>query len=155
MVANTMTYKGYSGSVEPSIEDECLHGRVLLLDDMITYEGTTVPEIVESFHAAVDRYIDYCARTGRNPNKAYSGVFQTRIDPELHREAARAAAKRNIKLNEFVSQAICSAVNSDGPTKVEHVHQVNLTVSGVANQETLMATAGVGSTWKPVNATLQ
>lgn len=151
MTTSNLSYKGYTGSIEASIEDECLHGRVLLIDDLITYEGATVKEMVESFRAVVDRYIDYCSRTGKQANKAYSGVFQTRIDPSLHKAAVLAAAKRKIKLNEFVSQAICAAVNSDGPTKVEHVHQVNVSVTGL-NQELVVATTGAAPLWNSTHA---
>jgi len=151
MSASNLTYKGYTGSIEASIEDECLHGHVLLVDDLITYEGATVSEITQSFQAAVDRYLEYCERTGKPANKAYSGVFQVRIDPSWHKAAVLAAAKRKIKLNEYVSQAICAAINSDGPTKIEHVHQVNVSVTGM-NQELIVATTGAAPSWNKTNA---
>ena len=71
----TMTYKGFTGSGQMSLEDDCLTGRVLFIDDIISYEGATVAELVENFRAAVDHYLDYCKRTGKPANKPSSGAF--------------------------------------------------------------------------------
>jgi predicted HicB family RNase H-like nuclease len=56
----TLSHKGYTGSVEVSIEDCCLHGKILFIEDIITYEGNAVEEIKSSFIEAVDRYLSYC-----------------------------------------------------------------------------------------------
>lgn len=148
MAADNLTHKGYTGSVEPSIEDECLHGRVLFIEDMVTYEGKTIPELIQSFKDAVDRYLAYCERTGKEACKVYSGTFNVRIGPDLHKKAVHAAAKHGIKLNEFVVQAVSAAVNQDGPTKIEPFHQINLTIAGVTNPETRVATAGIAPIWE-------
>jgi predicted HicB family RNase H-like nuclease len=47
----TFLYKGYTGSIEVSVEDSCLHGEILFIDDIITYEGTGVDELQVSFNA--------------------------------------------------------------------------------------------------------
>ena len=42
-----LNYKGYTGSVEFSQEDNCLYGKVLgMKKDCISYEGETVSELV-------------------------------------------------------------------------------------------------------------
>jgi predicted HicB family RNase H-like nuclease len=89
-----------------SLEDDCLIGRVLFIDDIITYEGATVGELMENFRAAVDHYLDYCKRTGKPANKPYSGTFNVRIGPQLHREAVIAANAASVNLNDFVTTAI-------------------------------------------------
>ncbi len=33
------TYKGYQGSVETSIEDGVFHGKILFINDLVTYEA--------------------------------------------------------------------------------------------------------------------
>lgn len=53
MSKDLMMHKGFTGSMEASIEDECLHGRILFIDDIVTYEGETVAELKDSFVAAV------------------------------------------------------------------------------------------------------
>ena len=101
-----LIHKGFTGSGEMSLEDDCLIGRVLFIDDIVTYEGATVAELVENFRVAVDHYLDHCKRTGKPANKPYSGTFNVRIGPQLHREAVIAANAAGINLNEFVMTAI-------------------------------------------------
>ena len=57
---NKLSHKGYTGSIEVSIEDNCLHGRILFIEDIVTYEGETVDDLATSFKDAVDRYVTYC-----------------------------------------------------------------------------------------------
>ena len=53
-----MKYKGYTGSVEYSPEDECLFGQVQgLHGTLISYEGDSVDEIRKDFEGAVDDYL--------------------------------------------------------------------------------------------------
>ena len=75
---SNLTYKGYTGTIEASIEDNCLHGQILLIDDIITYEGTTVENNKAAFEEAVNRYLAYCEKTGKPANKPYSGTFNVR-----------------------------------------------------------------------------
>lgn len=112
MSTNLMMHAGFSGSMEASLEDECLHGRVLFIDDIVTYEGETVAALKEAFVAAVDRYIAYCAQNGRPANKPFSGSFNVRVGPDLHKAAALLAAQRGIKLNELVVNALRSYVET-------------------------------------------
>lgn len=127
---NNLEYKGYIGSVEVSIEDACLHGRILFIDDLVTFEGENVREIQSAFHKAVDRYLTHCERVGKSPNKPYSGTFNVRIGPELHSKAARVAHRKNINLNELVKLAVQAAVDMNGLITHKHRHQhfVNVTI---------------------------
>lgn len=67
MSANKLIYKGFTGSLDASLEDECLVGKVLFIDDIVTYEGDTVPALKANFQAAVDRYLAYCEKTAKRP----------------------------------------------------------------------------------------
>ncbi|MCX5880299.1 MAG: type II toxin-antitoxin system HicB family antitoxin [Deltaproteobacteria bacterium] len=116
---NKLSHNGYTGSVEVSIEDNCLHGRVLFIDDIITYEGVTAKDLVASFKNAVDHYITYCKETGKPANKPFSGTFNVRIGQELHRKAAQEAHARNLSLNDYVVQAIKVAAEQNAIVKAE------------------------------------
>ena len=109
-MSNTMTYKGYTGSVEFSEEDAVFYGKVLGIRSLISYEGENARGLIEDFHGAVDDYLTICASEGREPERAYKGSFNVRIPPELHRQAAMAAAAGRISLNSFVEQSIKSAI---------------------------------------------
>ncbi len=146
MAHSELAYKGYSGSVEPSIEDECIHGRVLFVDDLVTYEGQTMSEVRAAFEAAVDRYLAHCERTGKEPNKPYSGTFNVRIGPELHGKADRLARRKGVKLNEFVRQAVAAAVENDGTVRHlhQHQHQHDVTVKVSAEKQAVTGYAVPG-----------
>ena len=86
---NTMEYKGYVGSVEFSEADRILFGKVQGIHSLISYEGTTVSELIEDFHGAVDDYLEHCLAEGVSPEKALKGSFNVRFkNPELHKQAA-------------------------------------------------------------------
>ncbi len=106
MADNELKYCGYTGSIEVSIEDGCLHGRILFIDDIVTYEGQTVGEIAAAFRESVDRYIAHCKETGKQPNKPYSGSTNVRIGQERHRALAQLAFRRKSSLNDLICQAV-------------------------------------------------
>ena len=105
---NTMSYKGYIGSIEVSEKDNCLFGKVLDLphDTMITYEGKTVAELRDDFHGAVEDYLIHCKAEGIEPRKSYSGALNVRISPEIHGKVAMLAKQTGISINAFIKAAV-------------------------------------------------
>ncbi|MCF6320048.1 MAG: type II toxin-antitoxin system HicB family antitoxin, partial [Proteobacteria bacterium] len=79
-----MKYKGYEAVVKYSDEDETFVGEVINSHDILVFDGNTVDEVNESFHAVVDEYLEDCETEGRTPQKPFSGQFITRISPSLH-----------------------------------------------------------------------
>ena len=104
-----MKYKGYTGTVEYSEKDACLFGRLVGIDDIISYEGESVPEIRQAFHEAVDDYLSDCAAAGKQPNKPYSGKFILRLDPELHARLALQAQEAGKSLNQYAVDVLAHA----------------------------------------------
>ena len=105
-MSNIMRYNGYCGSVEHSLEDMVLHGKILFINDLVTYEADTLPELEQAFHEEVDDYIAFCEKIGKEPEKPFKGTFNVRIDPDLHKRAAIQAEAAGITLNQLVSDAI-------------------------------------------------
>lgn len=101
-----MIYKNMIGSVHYSTEDEVFYGKIEGIEDSVSFEGTSVEELKNSFHEAVDDYLELCEINNRAPQKTYKGSFNIRISPELHRKAAREATLRGISLNQFIENAI-------------------------------------------------
>ena len=52
-------YRGYTGSIEFSSDDQCYFGRLLNINDLVHYEADSVEELNEEFKKAVDDYIDF------------------------------------------------------------------------------------------------
>ena len=67
----TETYRGYTGSIEYSEEEQVFFGKVLGLRSLISYEGDTIDELLENFREAVDDYLAVCEEVGISPERAY------------------------------------------------------------------------------------
>jgi predicted HicB family RNase H-like nuclease len=106
-----LKYKGYHGSTEYSLEDDCLHGKLLGINDIITYEGNSVKEIKIAFKDSVDDYLAFCKQTGKEPNKPYSGKMMFRVDPQVHAKAALAAQLKGISLNQWAEEVLREAAS--------------------------------------------
>lgn len=79
---NTISYKGYLGTVNFSEKDGCFYGKIEGIDGLVNFEGESVHELTEAFHEAVDDYVAYCIAEGLEPHKSYSGQLNIRIKPE-------------------------------------------------------------------------
>ncbi|MBN1769509.1 MAG: type II toxin-antitoxin system HicB family antitoxin [Prolixibacteraceae bacterium] len=101
-----LEYKGYTGSIEYSKEDDLLYGKVLGLKGLISYEGTTGKELEEDFKEAINAYLDDCKNEGIKPEKPFKGSFNVRVSPALHQKAALLAMKYKTSLNNFVAESI-------------------------------------------------
>lgn len=106
---NTMSYNGYTGTVEYSESDNILFGRIAGIDDIISYEGESVSELRIAFQSAVDDYLAHCAATGKEPNRPYSGKFTLRIEPELHARLAAQARAMGKSLNQYAADLLAHA----------------------------------------------
>ena len=108
---NTLSYKGYFGSVEFSGEDDVFYGRIIGINDRITYEGDSVQSLRQDFNAAVDEYLNVCAELGKEPEKSYKGTFNVRIEPTLHQQLVVYSSSHGKSLNAVVAEAISNYVS--------------------------------------------
>lgn len=107
-----LKYKGYTGSVEYSEEDNCLFGKVQgLHGTLISYEGSTIDEIREDFMGAVDDYLLSCEERGIVPAKPYSGKLLLRMPSDLHSRVAAAASSAGTTINDFINRAVLNEVS--------------------------------------------
>ncbi|RJQ51508.1 MAG: type II toxin-antitoxin system HicB family antitoxin [Nitrospiraceae bacterium] len=105
-MSDTMTYKGYMGTVHYSEEDEVFHGKIEAVNDLIMFEGRSVKELKKAFYEAVDDYLETCKKMGREPQKPFKGSFNVRISSDLHKKAVERATRQGVSLNQFVQKAI-------------------------------------------------
>jgi predicted HicB family RNase H-like nuclease len=71
---NRLTYNGYVARVDFDPRDDIFIGRVLGINDSITFHGSTVDELKSDFRAAIDQYLLDCEATGRQPEITPAGV---------------------------------------------------------------------------------
>jgi predicted HicB family RNase H-like nuclease len=103
---NPMTYKGYAARIEYSDEDDCFVGHIAGITDIIGFHGETVGELRDAFRAAVDDYLETCAKAGISPKKPYSGKIMIRVTPELHAKVAMIASGQGKSLNALATEAL-------------------------------------------------
>jgi predicted HicB family RNase H-like nuclease len=101
-----LEYKGYTGTIEYSKEDELLFGKVIGIKSLLSYEGSTGTELEVDFKGVIDEYLEDCKVLNTKPEKPFKGSFNVRIPSELHRDAALKAMELNTSLNGFVSESI-------------------------------------------------
>lgn len=106
-----MEYKGYFGKVEYDEEAEVLHGEVINIKDVVTFEGTNINEIKQAFRDSVDDYLDFCAERNEVPEKPYSGKFVVRTDPDLHKGIAVMAKKQGKSINALVNEILITVLD--------------------------------------------
>jgi len=103
-MTDIVEYDGYQGAVR--YEDGLLHIRVLHIEDSISATCADAGQVQNEFQALVDDYRETCEAVGKEPSRPYKGLFNVRIEPDLHRKAAMAATSTGMNLNSWVARAI-------------------------------------------------
>lgn len=101
-----LQYKGYTGHVEYDQESGVLHGEVVDLRDVITFQGTCVGEIERAFRESIDDYLAFCKERGEDPDRPFSGRFMLRLSPDLHRAVYTRAQLSGKSLNQWISDRL-------------------------------------------------
>ncbi len=103
---NGLKYKDWTGVFEYEPDDDCFHGHVLGIRDVVHFSGRSVEELKQALADSVEGYLELCAGIGKTPEKPYSGRFLVRADAQVHRLAEQAAAMTGKSLNTFAAEAV-------------------------------------------------
>lgn len=103
---NYLEYNGYIGTLQFSADDKIFFGKIQGINDLVTFEGSSVKELEKSFKEAVDDYLETCKLLNKSPEKIYKGSFNVRVSQELHQKIALLATKKGLNLNEIVKEAL-------------------------------------------------
>lgn len=98
-------HRGFTASIEFSMDDELLVGKISNIDALIMFSAENVKDLKSEFRAAVEEYISHCNEAGVEPCKPYKGTFNVRVGSELHRAVANVARRKGIALNDAIKQA--------------------------------------------------
>ena len=107
---NSLKYKGFIGSVRFSEDDSVFRGRIEGIVGVVTFEGSSIKELTDEFHKAVENYLAFCEKHGVPAKKSYSGTLNIRISPATHNSIADYAAAEGITINAFIKRALEKAV---------------------------------------------
>ena len=108
---NTMSYKGYKARMDFDTEDMVIVGRVMDIDDIITFHGTSIAEFEKAFHTAVDGYLAASRQLGQVPESPASGRMMLRVAPAVHAAAVKASARSGQSLNKWAEQVLQEAAH--------------------------------------------
>ena len=106
-----MEYKGYHAKAYYDAADKVFVGEVVGIEDSLNFHGYSVDELESMFHQSIDNYLDLCKEIGKEPDKEYSGVFNVRVSPEIHRMIALKAAEKDVTMNRLISEILTAAVS--------------------------------------------
>ena len=106
-----LKYKGYEGSVEVDMIRMVCRGKILFINDLITYEADSPAKLQHEFEEAIVDYLTTCKELGREPQKPFRGLFNVRISPAIHKSAVVRAASDGVTLNDLVGRALEAYLN--------------------------------------------
>jgi predicted HicB family RNase H-like nuclease len=112
-----MEYKGYIGKVELDPDAGILHGEVVGIRDVVTFQGESVQEVERAFRESVDDYLAFCRSRGEQPDKPRSGKFVVRANADLHRRLDILARASGKSLNTVVVEFLERDVEATWPAK--------------------------------------
>jgi predicted HicB family RNase H-like nuclease len=98
---NTISYKGFTAKIEFSADDNVFFGRILGVDDIVTFHGETVKELKAAMKETMDFYLAVCKKSGKQAKKQYSGKVMLRLPGQLHAKIAEVAESSGKSINEW------------------------------------------------------
>ncbi|WP_288581531.1 type II toxin-antitoxin system HicB family antitoxin [uncultured Methylobacterium sp.] len=104
-----MHHGPYQAIVEYDDEAGLLHGEVVNLRDVITFQGKSVDELRQALAESIDDYRAFCRERGEEPQEPFSGRLVVTVDPRLHKAAASAAQRAGISLETWVARTLDAA----------------------------------------------
>lgn len=140
-----LKYKDYEGSAELDMVRGVCRGKILFVDDLVTYEASAPADLQREFEAAVDDYLETCVALDKTPNRSFRGMFNVRVAPDIHRAAGLRALADGVSLNDVVVRALDAFLNA----KVEVNHTVNVAVHAAEpTLKTLESTVSGPTQWE-------
>ena len=139
-----LKYKDYEGTAELDMTRHVCRGKLLFIDDVVTYEADHPEKLQAEFEAAVEDYLQTCIAVGKEPQRPFRGMFNVRVSPLLHRAASLRAVADAVSLNDVVVQALTAYVS----TRSEVHHTVRVTLVAQEEPTTRTSTTTGAAQWE-------
>lgn len=111
-MSKVLTHLGYKASVEFDAEDEIFTGRILGINDVVGFHGSSVEEVKSAFIEAVEDYLETCAKLDKKPDREFSGNLMLRVDPSVHAMVSIAASASGKSVNQWSEEVFQSAATA-------------------------------------------
>ena len=91
---NIMVVDGFKARIKYDPELDQFRGEILGLNGCADFYGKSPASLRKEFRKSLKIFLEVCEEKGLSPTRQYSGKFNLRIPPGLHRDiAARAKAE--------------------------------------------------------------
>jgi predicted HicB family RNase H-like nuclease len=107
-----MTVDNYHARIEYDADTDMFRGEILGLNGGADFYGRTPDELRTEFRNSLKVFLEVCREKGIEPHRHYSGKFNLRIPPELHKRLATIAGTEGKSLSSLIREALqkfCSA----------------------------------------------
>lgn len=101
-----LKYKGYAGVIDVDTEAGVIHGTVVGIRDVVTFEAESPKQIESEFRDSVDEYLAFCQEKGKEPDKPYSGRLVLRMPVEVHRKLDAVSRAQHSSINSLAVRLI-------------------------------------------------
>lgn len=102
----TLSHKGYVGSIHYSHDDQVFWGKLELIDTLVTFEANNASELEENFQSAVEDYLLVCKEQNVEPQKPFKGTFNVRVGSNLHKAAYITSLIEGVSMNKIIEEAL-------------------------------------------------
>ncbi len=109
---NIMKLDGYTAKIEYDPDLDLFRGEILGLNGGADFYGSNPAELRQEFKNSIEEFLAVCAEKGISPTKEYSGRFNLRVSPELHREIAIITASQNKSINQWITDVLKEAIQA-------------------------------------------
>lgn len=103
---NILKINGYSALVQYDPEIDMLRGEFIGLNGGADFYAKDIDALKREGALSLQIFLEACVEDGVEPVRHYSGKFLVRVDDEVHKRAAIAAAAEGKSLNQWVCEVI-------------------------------------------------
>ncbi|GAB1658947.1 hypothetical protein Mh1955_20830 [Mannheimia haemolytica] len=107
---NIMDINGYKAVIAYDPETELFRGEFIGLNGGADFYADNVIQLKKEGELSLNIFLELCREKGIEPFKQYSGKFNVRLSPELHKAVVIAATAENLSLNEWINQTLEKSV---------------------------------------------
>ena len=105
-----MVVDGYRAKIAYDPELDQFRGEIFGINGSADFYGKSPASLRSEFKKSLSVFLEVCDEKGIRPTKEYSGKFNLRISPHLHREIAARAKAEEKSINQWVSEALDESV---------------------------------------------
>jgi predicted HicB family RNase H-like nuclease len=109
---NLMNVDGYHAKIDYDEETDQFRGEILGLSGGSDFYGSSPEELRREFKKSLEVFLEVCKEQGIEPRRHYSGKFNLRIPPELHKKLAMTAEAQGKSLNSLAQEALQRSVSA-------------------------------------------